>query len=104
MSTPLTLSTGRTPAGEPTLTAVGEIDLSNADEFGSELAAAVRPGHRLVVDLTGVEYLDSAALACLFTHADAIRVTANPLLKTVLQVSGLADMTVVTISDSPDGG
>ncbi|MGC9669637.1 STAS domain-containing protein [Planosporangium sp. 12N6] len=103
MNTPLTLSTSRSRAGEPTLTAVGEIDLSNVGEFNAALDAAMTTDSRLTVDLTGVEYLDSAALACLFAHVDDVRITANPLLESVLRISGLADMAPVTIAEPAAG-
>jgi anti-anti-sigma factor len=99
MSAPLTLSTHRSPTGEPVLAAVGEIDLSNADDFNAALGAAISLGRRVTVDLTDVEYLDSAALACLFAHVDNIQITANPLLDSVLRISGLADLTTVTITE-----
>ena len=52
-----------------------------------------RPATPVVVDLTGVEYLDSAGLTVLFTHAAHIELVATPLLAPVLTISGLADIT-----------
>jgi len=68
-------STSQDPDGSTVLTATGEIDQSNADTFAVALAdATVAPGDGPVtVDLTAVEYLDSAALAALFSHAGRIR-------------------------------
>ena len=43
MTTPLTLTTGRRPDGTAVLTAVGEIDMSNADDLAAALADADRP-------------------------------------------------------------
>ncbi|KWV32084.1 STAS domain-containing protein [Micromonospora rifamycinica] len=99
MNTPLDLATGLQADGAPVLTVVGEIDMSNADLFRTAIADAVVDGHRLTVDLTAVEYLDSAALAALFAHVDQLRVVANPLLDSVLTISGLRDLTTVTIRD-----
>ncbi|MFI7069890.1 STAS domain-containing protein [Micromonospora sediminicola] len=96
MSTALTLTTGSRPDGTRVLTAVGEIDMSNAASFADALGDAVRAdGDPLVVDLTGVEYLDSAGLAALFPHAERIALIAGPLLEPLLTISGLADLTTV---------
>lgn len=92
MTTALSLTTA---AG--VLTAAGEIDMSNAETFASALATAVAAADasRLVVDLTSVEYLDSAGLAALFHQADHIVVRTGPLLAPLLEISGLADLTTV---------
>ena len=45
------------------------------------------------MDLTRVEYLDSAGLTVLFSHAAHIELVATPLLAPVLTISGLADIT-----------
>ncbi|WP_436530895.1 STAS domain-containing protein [Actinoplanes sp. HUAS TT8] len=96
MTTALTLTTGQDPDGAPVLTAAGEIDMSNAETFAAALGEAVPPvGRPLVVDLTAVEYLDSAGLAALFHHADRIEVVTGPLLTPLLTVSGLTDITRV---------
>ncbi|MFE4173392.1 STAS domain-containing protein [Streptomyces sp. NPDC056909] len=95
MTTPLTLTPGRRPDGTALLTAVGEIDMSNTDVLAAALDSTAGP---LVLDLTGVEYLDSAGLSVLFPHADRIELIANPLLEPVLTISGLAGLT--TIHDS----
>ncbi|MET7950989.1 STAS domain-containing protein [Micromonospora sp. NPDC005324] len=98
MSTALTLTTGHQPDGTPVLTAAGEVDMSNAADFAAALARAaeVAPG-QLTVNLTALEYLDSAGLAVLFPHVERIHLIASPLLAPVLTIAGLADlMTVVS--------
>jgi len=95
MTTPLTLSNDRRPDGTPVVTAVGEIDMSNADTFRDALTRASAADGRLVVDLTRVEYLDSAGLTVLFTHAAHLELIATPLLAPVLRISGLADITTM---------
>ncbi|MEU6078387.1 STAS domain-containing protein [Micromonospora sp. NPDC047074] len=97
MTTALTLTTTDSEAdGGRVLTASGEIDMSNADAFATALADAVESNERpLVVDLTAVEYLDSAGLSALFAHADHVRLVASPILAPVLTVVGLADITTV---------
>jgi anti-anti-sigma factor len=97
MTTELTLTTGVRPDGAPALTAAGEIDMSNADTFTAALVDAVAQAgdHPLVVDLTAIEYLDSAGLAALFEQAERIHLVIGPLLAPLLEVSGLAELTTV---------
>ncbi|MEU8279627.1 STAS domain-containing protein [Microbispora bryophytorum] len=98
MTTPLTLTPGVRPDGAALLTAAGEIDMSNTDALEAALDSTPGP---VVLDLTSVEYLDSAGLSVLFAHADRITLIANPLLTPVLTISGLADIATVHDGD-PD--
>jgi anti-anti-sigma factor len=95
----LTLDTVRSDDGKLVLIAVGEIDLSNIDAFDQALSTATAEAagsdETLTVDLSGVEYLDSAAINALFTRADHIRVIAHRLLMTSLNVSGLSELVSV---------
>jgi anti-sigma B factor antagonist len=95
MATSLELSTRRDPDGTPVVTAIGEIDMSNADRFRAALGEAVAEGGRLVVDLTRVEYLDSAGVHALFAYTPGLELIASPLLVPVLAISGLSDVTSV---------
>jgi anti-anti-sigma factor len=99
MSTPLTLDTTRNQDGKLVLIATGEIDLSNIGAFDQALAAATADvadsGETVVVDFTAVEYLDSAAINALFTHADHIHLIAHPVLMPVLTISGLSELVTV---------
>lgn len=99
MATPLELSTRPGADGIPVVTVAGEIDMSNADRLRDALglAAATADGGSFVVDLTGVEYLDSAGVHGLFEHASRIRLIAGPLLEPVLTVSGLSG--IASVSD-----
>ena len=103
MSTPLTLDTARGDDGNIVLIAAGEIDLSNVDAFDAALstatAEAASSGGTVVVDISAVEYLDSAAINALFIRADHIHLIAHPLLMPVLTISGLAE--IVTIESAP---
>ncbi|MER6535428.1 STAS domain-containing protein [Streptomyces sp900105755] len=92
MTTPLTVTPGRRPDGTPCLTISGEIDMSNAGSLDDALVG--KPGP-LVLDLTAVEYLDSAGLSVLFAHAERLELVVTPLLEPVLTVSGLADLATV---------
>ncbi|MET0237782.1 MAG: STAS domain-containing protein [Kibdelosporangium sp.] len=92
MTTPLTLTPTRDAEGTVVLKAGGEIDMTNCEDF----AAAIEDvPDRLVVDLTDVEYMDSAGLSVLFTYADRIEVVVPSLLAPVVTFSGLAAVTTV---------
>jgi anti-sigma B factor antagonist len=95
MATSLELSTRRGPDGTPVVTAVGEIDMSNADKFRDALSQAAADGGPVVVDLTRVEYLDSAAVHALFAYTPGLQLIVSPLLAPVLAISGLSDVTSV---------
>lgn len=105
MPTSLTLGTTRGDDGELTLTAAGEIDLSNIEVFNQALTTATTEaapsGARLTVDLTAVEYLDSAAINALYNLANHIHLIANPVLMRGLTVSGLTEL--ITIELPPTG-
>jgi anti-anti-sigma factor len=103
MATPLSLHTDRRADDTLVLTAAGELDLSNIDTFTETLASALSQastdGGTVVLDFRRVEYLDSGAINALFTHAEQIRLIANPILMPVLKISGLAD--VVRLEAAP---
>jgi anti-anti-sigma factor len=93
MSTPLTVRTERKPDGQVVLLAEGEIDASNVAGFAEALNAGVADGtDTITVDLSAVEYLDSAAINALAPHAESLQIVANPVLMRVLMVSGLAEL------------
>ena len=96
MSTPLTFTRSRGADGGRVLAVAGEIDLSNS----GELAAAVEAefdgaGGSVLLDLTAVDYLDSAGLSILLLHAERIEILATPLIAPVLTISGLPTLTTV---------
>jgi len=96
MSMPLTVRTERRGDGRVVLRAAGEIDASNIATFSDALSAATaEAADTFTVDLTGVEYLDSAAINALVPHADSLHIIANPVLIPVLRVSGLAELATV---------
>ena len=92
MTTPLTLTHGRRPDGTAVLTAVGEIDMSNTGALSAALDDTEGP---LVLDLTAVDYLDSAGLTVLFSHAERLELVVSDLLAPVLTISGIADLATV---------
>ena len=96
MATPLSVSTGLRDDGTVVVSATGELDMSNVDALSAAIAEAMTPtsqdGGVLTIDLTGVEYLDSAAINALYGHADRTHLIVNPILMPVLTVSGLTDV------------
>lgn len=105
MPTSLSFDTAHRDDGQLVLIAVGEIDLSNIEEFERVLASttteAVSAGGTLLVDLSAVEYLDSAAISALVSHADHIHVIAHPLMMTVFRISGLTELATVEAAPPP---
>ncbi|WP_045744440.1 STAS domain-containing protein [Actinoplanes rectilineatus] len=97
MNAALTFATSRRPSGDILLSAVGEIDMSNAATLAAALADAHRDasGGPVTLDLTGVEYIDSAGLAVLYPHVATLRLVATDLLAPVLTVAGLDDLTTI---------
>lgn len=86
MATPLTITAAHTRPGPITLTVAGEIDMSNA----AVLAAAIEAQHGpLIIELTEVDYLDSAGLSVLFTHAQRLQIVVPALLAPVVAIAGL---------------
>ena len=97
MTTSLTLTNGSGPDGSPVLAAAGEIDMSNAATFAAALETAVADAGPapLTVDLTAVEYIDSAGMTSLFGHVERLRIISGPLLMPVLTISGLGNITTI---------
>ncbi len=95
MTTPLELSARRDANGVMVLTAAGEIDMSNAAGFRDALSQAAADDAAFIVDLTGVDYLDSAGLTALLPYASRVRIIATAVLAPVLSVTGLDPVTTV---------
>ncbi len=107
MATPLTVNSGRGSDGTHRLTAAGEIDLSNIEVFKRALAdASAGSREPITIDLSAVNYVDSAGINALFDQADAVdelRVIVHPLLVRVLTVSGLSKIAHVEAAAVPPG-
>ncbi|TFV55880.1 STAS domain-containing protein [Mycobacterium sp. PS03-16] len=104
MATELTVRADRGDDGDPRLIAVGEIDLSNVEDFTAALTALLDgdTAAAVTVDLAAVEYLDSAAVNVLAIHADQaarMRVIAHPYLIPVLRISGICELADVHTAD-----
>jgi anti-sigma B factor antagonist len=80
---------------------VGEIDMSNADELRLALAAGMPSDARaMVLDLTGVDYLDSAGIRLVYVLGEDLQarrqriqivVPATSMVADVLRLAGVSD-------------
>lgn len=79
----------------------GEIDMSNAEQLRGAISAAVpNDALALVLDLTGVEYLDSAGIRLLYRLGEDIRARrqrfevvtpSSSVVAGVLRLAGVSD-------------
>lgn len=69
----------------------GEVDLSNADDIGAAIALEM-PNHArtLVLDLTEIEYLDSAGIRLIFRLVEQLR-ARNQSLRLVIGANSAAN-------------
>lgn len=100
----------RTVADWTVLQVAGEVDLATRDELRERLLALVAEGARhLVVDLTGLEFIDSSGLGVLIRVRNVVQEQGGSLTLVANQerilkpfrVTGLAD-NYFTIVDSVD--
>jgi anti-sigma B factor antagonist len=97
----------------------GELDLSSAPAFRHRVVSTVAEGgHRLVVDLTAVDHLDSIGIGLILgaqkrvrTHGGVVRVVADaPRICRVLELTDLARIVpvyssvVAALADGPGAG
>ena len=87
----------------PVVTATGDIDLANVNEFSDVLNRAAADSDAITVDLSDVTYCDSAAVRALFTVAATTKLglivpAAGPIM-TLLSISGLDRVATVTTRD-----
>jgi anti-sigma B factor antagonist len=88
-------------AGARVVTAVGEVDVSTAPELRERLHE-IPEGSTVVVDLSGVTFLDSTGLGVLVAALKRVRegegegdlrlVVSRPQVTKVLEVTGLASV------------
>ena len=87
----------------PVVTATGDIDLANVNEFQDVLNRAAAGSDAITVDLLDVSYCDSAAVRALFAVAATTElgliVPATGPIMTLLSISGLDRVATVTTRD-----
>ena len=87
----------------PVVTATGDIDLANVNEFSEVLNNAASDSDAITVDLSDVTYCDSAGVRALFAVAATTKlgliVPATGSIMTLLSISGLDRVATVTTRD-----
>ena len=87
----------------PVVTASGDIDLANVNEFSDVLNGAAAESDAITVDLSDVSYCDSAAVRALFAVAANTKlgliVPATGPIITLLSISGLDRVATVATRD-----
>jgi anti-anti-sigma factor len=82
------------PAGVPIVTVTGDLDISNARALEQAVASitAERP-QRLIFDLSGLRFMDSAGIAVLIGAMDKVGAVhvrdPSPSVRRVLELTGL---------------
>jgi anti-sigma B factor antagonist len=96
----MTFQVAREDAGPVAVVAVhGELDIESAPALKEALVEAIgdHPGERIVVDLEGLEFIDSAGLGILIggrkrardNHGDLVLVATGRNVLNVLELTGL---------------
>jgi len=95
------VSTAQIGADTFVVSAFGELDIASVEPFERELAGSIdRGARRLIVDLTGVMFMDSVALGVLVRDAKRMRssggecvvVADDPRILRVFEITGLDRM------------
>jgi anti-sigma B factor antagonist len=93
----VTLNTRVDPGGACVVSLAGELDSSNVDTVSERVATFVadRP-ERVIFDLAGLRFMDSAGIAVLIRTAAAVGTVQirdpSPIVKRVIEVTGLSDV------------
>jgi len=81
------------------LTVTGEIDMATAPRFRQRLLAVISAGtQNVVIDLSGVDFIDSTGLGVLMGAAKRVRSTGGDI-RLVMAGSRLADLIELTRLD-----
>jgi anti-sigma B factor antagonist len=75
----------------------GEMDLGTVAIFRDALTAATVRGRSIVVDMTGIEYMDSSGIHALLAHGESCKqcggllvlVAPNPSVQKIIEITGL---------------
>ncbi|MBW0011629.1 STAS domain-containing protein [Mycobacterium sp.] len=87
----------------PVVTAAGDIDLANVEEFKDSLTRAARDTAAIAVDISRIRYCDSATIGALFelaaTTAVTLIVSHTGPIRTSLRISGLDRIVAVRVAE-----
>jgi len=86
--------------GAATVVATGEFDLATADTLAVALADACAAGLTVVVDLSGVTFIDAWSMRALdqarrrlsLAGHEFVVINPRPLVRSVLEIGGFADV------------
>jgi len=83
------------PSGAPVVTVSGELDMSNASSLEATVASITAEGpERLIFDLSGLRFMDSAGIAVLVGAASKVNAVAlrnpSPVVRRVIELTGLS--------------
>jgi anti-sigma B factor antagonist len=85
------------PSGALVVKLAGEIDMSNAESLGRAIEQLIDPGtERLVIDLSGLDFMDSSGIAMLLrvtSDIDTVHIR-NPsnVIRRIIDSTGLGDV------------
>lgn len=88
------------PGGVPVVSVSGELDMSNADLLEARVRSltAARPA-RIVFDLGGLRFMDSAGIAVLLRAADSVGTVSlrrpSDTVRRVIELTGLTEVLVI---------
>jgi anti-sigma B factor antagonist len=93
----VTIQTTTDPAGVPIVALSGELDSSNVDTLSVRLAPiTAKQPERVVFDLSGLRFMDSAGIAVLIATARTVKSVhlRNPseVVRRVVEVTGLTEL------------
>lgn len=95
------------PASErepATVRAIGDVDLTNVEQFQAVLDQAAAAASTVTADMTAVTYCDSGAIRALFSAAERVQLTiqvstGGSITETLLTISGLDQIATVLAAD-----
>jgi anti-anti-sigma factor len=90
----IVIATGSDPTGVPVITVSGELDISNARKLEATVTTVASDGpERLIFDLSGLRFMDSAGIAVLLGAASAVSTVRlrdpSPAVRRVIEITGL---------------
>jgi anti-sigma B factor antagonist len=91
------VQTGREPGGALTLRPTGELDIASAPRLERALREGRRPGEQVVLDLSGLEFIDSTGLRVVVRGVEAAAVEGwdlrlrhgPPAVRRVFEIAGV---------------
>jgi anti-anti-sigma factor len=95
--TTVQIDTHLDPTGAQVVVLLGELDTSNAASLQERVASIPpQPAQRLIFDLTGLRFMDSAGIAVLIgatTKASSVSLrNPSPIIRRVLETTGLSNV------------